>query len=799
MTAALSSPRSSRLRWAARKLVVLFAILAALALLAAMMAWFSLRSSLAKLDGQVRAVGLSATVAVERDALGTPTVTASNRLDLARATGFLQAQDRFFQMDLLRRRAGGELAELFGPALIGDDRAIRRHRLRAAAKSTWEASDVAARALLAAYSEGVNAGLAALRVRPPEYLLLRQRPRPWQPEDCLLVIHSMGLGLSDQEGSSEVDLALARQTLPPAVFDFYVRRDSGCDAPLDGSVLPRPRLPSSEELNLRSAATNRQAAAARERELTPGSNGWAVDGRRTGTGSGLLANDMHLGLSLPNTWYRMQFRWHDPDGTERRVTGVTLPGTPAMAAGSNGRVAWGLTAAQLDVSDQVVLELDPARPNGCRVGAGWRAFTVSREEVRVAGHTNVPIEIVWSPWGPVGANHLGQTVAFRWAMQIPEAANLDSLGFERAGSAREILNLAPHCGLPWLNVMAADRDGNIGWTLGGLFPRRVGFDGVTPTSWADGSRGWQGWASGEEVPQVFNPPSGAVWSANNRALGSEAYLRLMGAGSIDNGARARQIRDQLLTLTNARPADFLAIQLDDRALFLEPWQQRLLQALVSITNEARFAEARTYVAGWGGHAAVDSVGYRLVRKFHLQVIDLLLWPVAKHYRTLDRRVSYLPGHPEGVVLDLLEQRPPHLLPRPFATYDELLTAAARKTLEDLPKGRPLAEYTWGRRNRVAIHHPFSQVIPWLGRWLDIPERPLPGDANMPRVQGPGFGASERFAVSPGHEAEGICHMPGGQSGHFLSPFYRAGHEDWAEGRPAPFLPGPTRHRLILQP
>jgi penicillin G amidase len=795
----MHSPRLSLARRLLRWLLALLAGVALLALLVALGAWLSLRLSLAQLDGRVREPGLSAAVAVERDALGTPSVTASNRLDLARATGFLHAQDRFFQMDLLRRRAGGELAELFGPALIGRDRSARQHRLRAVAEAALAASDPTARALLTAYSEGVNAGLAALRVRPPEYLLLRQAPRPWQPQDCVLVVHSIGLELNDSFGSSEVDIALAQQALPSAAVEFYLRRDSGCDAPLDGTMLPRPRLPSPEEFDLRSSATNRQAEPGRQREFIPGSNAWAVNGRRTGTGSGMLANDMHLGLSLPNTWYRMQFVWRDPDGTERRVTGATLPGTPAMVVGSNGRVAWGMTAAQLDVADQVVLELDPARPNGCRVGAGWQPFVVSHEVLRVAGRTNVPIEIVSSPWGPVGTNRLGQTVGFRWAMQLPEAANLGSLGFERAANVQEILNLAPRCGLPWVNVIAADREGNIGWTLGGRFPRRVGLDGRTPTSWADGLRGWQGWASGEEVPQVLNPPSGAVWNANNRALGSEAYLRLMGEDNTDNGARARQIRDQLLALTNARPADFLAIQLDDRALFLEPWQRRLRDSLASVTNDSRFAEARTHITSWGGRAAVDSVGYRLVRDFRRRVIGLLLGPVEQRCRAFNRRFSRLPGHPDGVVQDLLEQRPAHLLPRPFTAYDELLAAAARQTLESLPKGRPLAEYTWGRRNRVTIRHPFSQAMPRLSRWLDIPERSLPGDAHIPRAQGPDFGASERMVVSPGHEAEGIYHMPGGQSGHFLSPFYRAGHEDWAEGKPSPFLPGPARHHLALRP
>jgi penicillin amidase len=300
------------------------------------------------------------------------------------------------------------------------------------------------------------------------------------------------------------------------------------------------------------------------------------------------------------------------------------------------------------------------------------------------------------------------------------------------------------------------------------------------------------------MPLVFDPPTGAVWSANNRQLGSTSYQRIMGGDETDHGARASQIRDQLLVLTNARPADLLAIQLDDRALFLQPWQRLLLTTLDAATNQNRFAEARGLVADWGAHAAVSSVGYRLVRDFRQQVVRALMDPAIACCRAAKPHFEYVPGHYEGVTWDLLKERPSHLLPLAFTNYDELLVDAARKTLEQVPAGRPLSAYTWGDANRVQIRHPFGKAISVLSGWLDLPGRQLPGDHNMPRVQGRDFGASERMVVSPGHEAEGIFHMPGGQSGHFLSPFYAAGHRDWEEGHPTPLLPGVTQHRLLLR-
>jgi penicillin amidase len=783
------------LRWALRVVVVLLGLL----FLAVLAGWFALRWSLPQLEGSASLDDLAAAVLIARDAQGVPTVTASNRLDLARATGWLHAQERFFQMDLSRRAAAGELSELMGPGLIDSDRYLRRHRLRPTARRAIEQATAAERALLEAYAEGATAGLAALKVRPPEYILLRQTPQPWAAEDSILVLHSMGLQLSDPEAAQETDIALAQETLPPSVFEFYVRPDTLNPAALDGSRPAPPRLPTAEEFDLRTRPAAPPTPASVQAPAVPGSNAWAVDGRRTGTGSGMLANDMHLGLRLPNVWYRMQLLWHEADGSRHRLVGATIPGTPAMVVGSNGRVAWGFTAAQLDVSDQVLLELDPAQTNACRVGDAWQAFEIFLEEIRVAGGSNVVAMIPWSPWGPVGTNALDQPVSYRWAMHLPEVSNFGLLAFEPAASVAELLEVAPACGLPWLNVIAADRDGAIGWTLGGRFPKRVGFDGRTPVSWADHTCRWEGWYEPAEMPRVFNPPSGAVWNANDAALGTATYRRLMGGDQTDNGARASQIRDQLLTLTNARPADLLAIQLDDRALLLAPWQQRLLAALDRAPQEPRFAEARPFVAHWGERAATDSVGYRLVSRFRDQVHSLFLAPVLARCSSEGHRVRWLPGHHDGVIEDLLAHQPPHLLPPPFATYDELLVDAARETLRWLPRDRPLAEWTWGNANWVQLRHPFGQVIPLLGRWLDLPGRPLPGDNQMPRVQGRDFGASQRLVVSPGREDEAIFHMPGGQSGHFLSPFYGAGHRDWEEGRASPLLPGPTHHVLVLRP
>lgn len=762
--------------------------------------WY-LRGSLPALDGQQPLAGLAGPVVVERDALGVPTVRGGSLADVARAVGFLHGQDRFFQMDLLRRRAAGELAELFGPPAAEWDLRIRTHRLRARAARTVAALEGREASLLRAYAEGVNSGLEALRRPPFEYLLLRTAPRPWQPEDSILVVLSMFIELTDETGEHESSLGVLHHLLPAELAAFLDARGGPWDAPIVGEAFTVPPIPGPDVLDLRQQEPGEAAAAMAIVDVpVAGSNNWAVAGALTAHGGALLADDMHLGLTVPNTWYRASLIWPGEHG-ENRVTGVTLPGTPLVVVGSNGHVAWGFTNSYGDYSDLVVLEEES--PGRYHTPQGPRAVETYSEIIHVKGATDRWLEVEETIWGPVvDQDFLGRRRALRWTAHDPEAINLGLVELASAGSVDEAVEIATRTGIPPQNFVVADRGGRIGWTIMGRIPRRVGCEGRLPTSWADGRCGWDGFIAPAEVPRVVDPPGGRIWTANSRVV-DEPALSLIGDGGYVLGARAQQIRDRLLALESATEADMLAIQLDDRAVFLTPWRERLLAALTPevMASHPRLAALRPLVAGWSGRASVEDAGYRYVRAFRQKVLELALAPLLAPCREADGRFqSNALTHADEAVVRLLEEQPPHLLDPRFATWHELLVRAAEETVTAVAgKSEDLASFTWGKRNTLAMVHPLSRAVPVLAPLLDMPREVLPGDWHMPRVQGPAFGASERLVVSPGREEQGIFHMPGGQSGHPLSPFYRAGHAAWARGEASPFLPGPAVHTLTLVP
>lgn len=760
-------------------------------------AYFVLMKSLPQLDGELVTDGLAANVVIDRDASGIPTVTAANREDLAYATGYVHGQDRFFQMDLTRRKAAGELAEIFGSVALPIDRRSRFHRFRTRAGQVLGRMSTTEEMILQAYTDGVNDGLSGLGVKPFEYFLLNTKPRPWEQADTLLVVYSMFMELNDETAQRDVGRGLAQNVLPKAAFHWLYPEGTTWDAPLIGEPRSEIDLPDPQEFSLHGLSAAKHAAGNWPERLIPGSNNWAVSGLLTTTGAAIVANDMHLGLTAPNVFYRARLRVQGDTSID--LNGLTLPGTPILVAGSNGRVAWGNTNSYGDWTDAVIVRPGDAAETYLTPG-GQKAFTTFREVILVKDQDPETLEIRDTIWGPLREERADpdQLIAVSWIAHHADAVTLGHLDLENAQDAQTAMAIANNIGMPPQNFVVGDVDGNIGWTIAGRIPRRIG--STVPVDWSE-TGGWNGWLAAAEYPRVLNPESGRIWTANARVADSDALL-LIGDGGYDLGARARQIRDSLTAIDQFAPEDMLAIQLDDRALFLDRWHDLLLDTLgpsVIAGNEGR-ASFRRLVEDWIPRATPESVGYRLVREFRNEVrrrvIAMFFQPVIERYGPENLEVS---NQLEGPIWALLTQKPAYLLTDNYVDWSDLLVQAVdaniRGYAETYPDG--LENRTWGERNTAAIQHPLSRAVPFFSRWIDMPADELRGDSNMPRAQFPDFGASERFGVSPGHEESGYLHMPAGQSGHPLSDYYFKGHNDWVEGRPTGFLPGPTVHSLTL--
>ncbi len=804
---------SSRRRWPRRVLRIVLIALAALlglATVAALGAVVLLRGSLPILDGDRGLPGLTAPVTITRDQLGVPDIHAASRADAARALGYLHAQDRFFQMDLQRRGAAGELSALIGPGLLKTDRNLRRHRFRTRADAALAALPADERELLDAYTAGVNAGLDQLGARPFEYLLLRRQPEPWRPVDTILTLHAMCLDLSLSAADNEEAWAVVRDNLPVAWSEFLLPRSNPWNAPLQTGPVPGIAIPDTADCDVRrwtfagkSYRDFRDEQLGIARHDSAGSNNWAVSGALTGHGGAIVANDMHLGHGLPNIWYRARMSWPE-DGGRRTVIGVTLPGTHALITGSNGQLAWGFTNTSGDWADLVILETDPADSTHYRTPDGWRAFERVPEIIEVAGAEPDTLWIEETIWGPVwSTDSRGRRLALRWTAHDVEATNFELRRLESAPDVDAAVALAGRCGMPPQNLVCGDADGRIAWAIAGRIPRRVGWDGRLPVSWADGVHRWDGYHDPADQPRMVDPAEGRLWTANNRVTAGED-LAMIGDGGYSLGFRAAQIRDGLRALEKPVEADLLAVQLDDRALMLENWRALALATLdraESPPDSLRLQFARVVRDEWSGRAEANSVAYRLLRSFAFQCIDgVYELPLRPCYAAVpEYRDSWLP-HRHAVAWAVIEQRPPHLLAPWYADWDDVVLKAVDRTMDHATsEGRALDQYDWRAFNQVEIAHPFTQMVPQLARWLAAPTLGQPGDSFMPRVQHRSSGASERMVVSPGREEQGIFHMPGGQSGHPWSPFFLAGHDAWVNGDATALLPGAERHRLILRP
>lgn len=830
------------LTWFKRILLALLVLVA----VSCVLVWWLLRGSLPSLDGELALAGLSAPVSMQRDALGVVTIDAANQADAMRALGFVHAQERYFEMDLMRRSAAGELAELVGPAALDTDKKRRIHRLRARAMRNLAASIGDRQPLLQAYTDGVNAGLACLDVRPWPYLLLRQQPKPWSPVDAVLAGDAMYFDLQGSASTNARDLALSRiqQKIPSTLFALLTRDGTAWDAALIGEPRGDAVLPTAEQLDL----SKLPMPAARSTGALPekpaaGSNNFAVSGAHTADGRAILADDMHLGLRAPNIWFRARLRYADAraPGGKVDISGFSLPGVPGVIVGSNGHVAWGFTNSYVDSADWMRVTPcigDTRAPSGCT------PVQTHRETIKVAGADATTLDVREVSWGPIMHDQPdGSALALRWVAHLPNSMNFGLTDFTIAADLQQLMDIADRSALPSQNLLAVDSSGRISWRLLGALAGRTGSCSsrtlieTTATSQTSSTVGGveatansdQPSASGQlkpcapwsavtdRTPMVMDPASGRLWSANNRVMDG-AELDQIGDAGYALGARAKQIRDGLFAKNRFNERDLLAIQLDDRAVFLQRWWT-LLQDTAKRTDSPALQALADAASTRPERASVDSTSYRLVRGWRINVLSRIedgLTAPAKAALGVDfetPRISQL----EGIAWPMLMQRPQHLLPRRYAScasptpappdfcqklsgWDALLEDAAHETEVYFADTGPLDQQTWGKRNTARICHPLAASIPLVGkRWLCMAPDQLRGDGDMPLVAGPDFGASERMVVSPGHEADGIIHMPGGQSGNPLSPFWGAGHDDWVHGRPTPFLPGKTTYRLTLTP
>lgn len=775
--------------------------------------WF-LSQSLPKLNGTI-AAPVTNKITVTRDRQGTAQISGKSRTDVSYALGFLHGQERFFQMDLLRRNSAGELAELFGDIALNHDRSIRVHQFRKRVKKYLNALTSKQQEILRQYTLGVNHGLTQLGANPFEYALLQVTPAHWQAEDSLLVMYSMYMDLQQQYGGREATLGLLNDLLPADIYAFITPEGSIWDAALDNSNYPQSPMPDSTFSNPHKVA---KMIGSTEFNLFPdpqegfkGSNNWAVSGQVSNTGSAIVADDMHLGIGVPNIWFRTSLRYQH-QGKVIKLDGVSLPGAPAMVVGTNHNVAWGFTNSYGDWSDLIKLVVSE---DGSKylTPEGYKAFVHEQEHIAIKNQTPVTEAVRLTQWGPViGKDHNGNLIAMRWVAHDQQGLNFNLLNMEQTQDVSQAIVIAHTAGIPAQNIVIGDKQGNIAWTIAGAIPKKFGLDNTgslgwaIPHDWSNGNKGWSGYLNSEQYPVILNPDNHRIWTGNSRVVGAQNYQKV-GNGGYALGARSQQIRDNLVNIERFSEQDLLDIQNDDRALFLSRWQNFINSQILTATfvKANSYQTLKSHLENWQARAAIDSVGYLYVRQFRMNFRDRLFEPLEtlikrNSKQALRARISTIRAQIETPMWQLIKEQPKHLIPAGYLTWREFSEQIAIETHDQLVKDYgSISAATWGARNTTKIQHPLSKAIPALSWLLDMPSEPVHGDTYMPRVQGKDFGSSQRMVISPGYEQQAIFHMPSSQSGHPLSPYYGKGHDDWIKGLPSALLPGQEKYKLEFLP
>ena len=896
-TASLPEVSSSEVRRRNPALRILYyavCLLLAAMIVALWWLYWIAHSALPQLDGKVSVPGISSKVRAVRDGQGVPTIEAATLEDLFFAQGYVTAQDRLWQMDILRRAAAGELSEVIGEATVKMDREQRILGVRIAAEAAEKNLSARDRAYFDAYARGVNAFVDSHRDRLSlEFRLLKYTPRPWTVTDSMLVGARMVEDLNHYQNPP----ALTREKIlaklgPELTADLYVNsswRDrppgdvrrleeepgvKGSDEEDDdeeevdpegggrmisgltsgdgfvnvvrlGRHDPQRLKPHSKQCSYRSAEALRHPKSIRHpkpiyeagstllpatssaltstfiREesdsLRPGSNNWVVSGQHTVSGKPLLSNDMHLDHQMPNLWFEAHLR---TTGGGFDIAGVTLPGIPFVIVGHNQRIGWGFTNVGPTVEDDFIEEFNAA--GQYKTPAGWVEPQHRRETIHVKGKPDVTLDVVTTRHGPIITELLpGETrkIALRWTLQ-------DGMGqvFFDVNSAQnwdEFRKAFSTFGAPGQNVMYADVEGHIGYQATGRVPIRAAGDGSLPVSGSDDAHEWKGWIPFDDMPHVYDPPSGILATANGR-IAPNGYKYSIST-EWDAPWRTDRIYRVLESGKKFAPADMLALQLDVSSAYDRFCADKFVYAVDHAATASEQAKrAADILRDWDGRMSADSAAPTIEAKARLELARLLLEPKLGPAADGPNRgalswKSYRWAMSSVWLENVLTKQPPRWLPPGYSDYGSLLTAAVENAVKLTRTGSQdsssfaakvptdLSRWKWGENHAVEIDHPVLSQLPLIGRFTGPGLRPLSGSAFTVRAASGELGPSERLTWNFANFDESTLNLVTGESGIFLSPHYMDQWAAWYGGSTFafPFSPAAVEqqraHEMTLEP
>ncbi len=815
-------------RWLRRLLTLVLL----LAVLLAITAWLYGHRVLPKIHGTLDLPGARAELQILRDAQGIPTIRASSLRDAMYGLGVAHAQDRLWQMETHRRIGSGRLAEAFGEGALDTDRFLRMLGVKRAAAAQWAQVSPASREVLQAYTDGINAVIATLRARPPEFMILGVQPEPWTPEDSLAWAIMMSWDLGANWSTELIRLRLALK-LPKARIDELLPPYPGEAVPqtLDYAAFYRS-LKLDGQQALAEDRLLRLMAAAPENEVEgTGSNSWVLAGSRTTTGKPLLANDPHLKLSTPALWYFVRI-----EAPGLNIAGASMPGLPGMVMGQNAHIAWGLTNTGPDVQDTYLERIKPGDPGQYQTPDGWARFDSRQEVIKVKGKPDVLLTVRSTRHGPVISDAVGAgmaedgmpilgggkrqppayAVALRWTgLDTDNDIIATTLGMNTADSVESFLRAAASWVAPMQNMAVADDAGHIALSSPGRVPRRKpenDLQGMAPAPGWDARYDWDGYLPVAELPQVRDPERGFVANANQRITPPD-YPHLI-THQWAQPFRHQRIEQMIEAQPTHSLADLQRMQGDVKSLAAA----RLLPRLQAAQSKHKLAAAAMkQIDDFDGTMDADEPAPLIFWAWHRHLAQRVLLDEvgAPLYDRLLGQRGYFDSL-EGVLARddawwCDDKRTPAV-----ETCNDQVNAALGDALDELKQlqGADVAAWRWGQAHQArSEHRPFSRIKP-LAKLFEV-RVPVGGDAytvNVGRVSlKPDATTGELYLDEHGPSLRALYDLADrnqsqvihstGQSGILWSPWYRNFSERWRQVKSVPlFAPlGEEQRTLLIRP